>query len=314
MHEQRKEKSLVHFQKTRSTTDTVALHTRSVMILSHLLHKYSYYKYGHGTSTKHLMEVINGYDFGDQNRSPNPQPHHSGPECLPFEHVSGVALSSTVERCLKMYKDVTDQLHLNTFQTNIFGPLLLDEGWKKNNQWSCVYFFNPGLIFIFISTLLASNPFQSWPWCRCNFSSQTQGFFSKSISTAKWPKYFAAVIFQSKILNSIHTSQPLPPLNSPSAIHKIPLIFSTTSHPFDPKWRLQNLSCQLKLRGCDQSLPQLFGQSLLAIWMEESWLLFWKEWPYFGVHPTIPFPSHPSYVSLKFHYTCVKRRFRGFQK
>lgn len=72
MHEQHKEKSLVHFQKTRSTTDTVALLTGSVIILSHLLHKYSYYKYGHGTSIKHLMEVMNGYDFGIKTVHPIP--------------------------------------------------------------------------------------------------------------------------------------------------------------------------------------------------------------------------------------------------
>lgn len=118
MHEQRK--SLVHFQKTRSTTDTVAIHTRSPQIFILQVWARDIYQAFYGSH-----EWIR---LRDQNLSPNPQPHHSGPECLPFEHVSGVALSSTVERCLKMYKDVTDQLHQNTFQTNIFGPLLLDEG------------------------------------------------------------------------------------------------------------------------------------------------------------------------------------------
>lgn len=303
MHEQRKEKSLVHFQKTRSTTEQQQY--------THVLHKYSYYKYGHGTSIKHFMEVMNGYDFGIKTFHPIPNL---------ITQVQNVCLSNTCLewRCLQQLKDAlrcTKMLRISfteTLSNKHLWPTSF--GWRdmkgeKNNQWNRVYFFNPGLIFIFISTLLASNPFQSRPWCRCDFWSQTQGL-SKSISTAKWPReVFCSSDFSKKNPQFHPYFATSSPLNSPSAIHKIPFFFhykpsirskmTTTKSGFPTQtarlWSVPSAAFWPKSPG------NLNGGIMVAVLKRMT--LFWCT-----SHNSCPISPFLCFTKISWK-TCVKRRF-----
>lgn len=158
-----------------------------------------------------------------------------------------------------------------------------------------MYVFNPGLIFIFISTLLASNPFQSRPWCRCDFSSQAQGV-SKSNGHMK---YYAAEIFQcSNILNSIHTSQPLP-----LWIHQVPSIKFPWFFPLQAIHSIQNDDNKIWVSNSNcEAVISPFRSFLAKVSWQFEWrnhgCCFWTRMTLFLVY--IPqFLSH--LILLMFH-------------